>query len=455
MTVRADDHHARGQTPAVTGHHTIADSALLDAAVAEARDRYAAARPISADWARRARDVLPGGNTRSVLHFDPFPFRVARAEGSTIVDVDGHRYTDLLGNYTAGLLGHSPEPVRRAATAAIQRGWALGAVHPDEVLLAELIVSRFPAVESVRFTNSGTEANLMALAVATFHTGRSRVLVFDGGYHGGVLTFGAQRDVNVPHDWVVVGYNDVEAVDEVFSTAGPEIAAVLVEPVQGSAGCIPAEPSFLRALRACCDRYGALLIFDEVMTSRLSAGGAQQLFGITPDLTTLGKYLAGGFTFGAFGGRADVMDAFDTTGPLGHAGTFNNNVVSMSAGVATLSEVLTADVLSETNRRGERLRGELDATFRHHGLPMSATGTGSLMTIHGTAGPIRSVEDLRSGDDRWKELLFFAALDAGFYVARRGFVALSIEITDDDVARFVEAVDAWAMSTAPAVRPLA
>ncbi len=425
---------------------TLERSDSLDAAVVRARQRYADAHRVSASWARRATDVLPGGNTRSVLHFDPFPFRVASADGRSLVDVDGHRYVDLLGNYTAGLLGHSPAAVRAAAHEAIDGGWALGAVHPNEVRLAELIAGRFASIEQVRFTNSGTEANLMALAVATNHTGRRRVLVFDGGYHGGVLTFAGHRDVNVPHDWIVSTYNDIGAVDAVFDEHGETIAGVLVEPLQGSAGCLPADPDFLRALRHRCDDAGALLIFDEVMTSRLALGGMQEVLGIAPDLTTLGKYLAGGFTFGAFGGRRELMAAFDTGsgGRLGHAGTFNNNVVSMAAGVATLTEVLTAEVLAATNDRGERLRTDVDAAFRRHGLPMCATGAGSLMNLHGIAGPVTSVDDLRSADDRWKELLFFAALETGFYIARRGFIALSIEITDDDVDGFVSFVDRWA-----------
>jgi glutamate-1-semialdehyde 2,1-aminomutase len=417
-------------------------------ALAAARRRYVEANPTSAEWARRASAVLPGGNTRSVLHFDPFPFRVASAERQYLVDVDGHRYVDLLGNYTAGLLGHSPEPVRAAAHAAIDGGWALGAVHPDEVRLAEVIVGRFPSIEQVRFTNSGTEANLMALALATHHTGRHKVLVFAGGYHGGVLTFGggSSNPVNVPHDWVVSTYNDVDALATVFAEHGADIAAVLVEPLQGSAGCIPATAEFLGSLRAHCDASGSLLVFDEVMTSRLSTGGAQQLLGVLPDLTTLGKYLAGGFTFGAFGGHRDLMAAFDATsgGALGHAGTFNNNVVSMAAGVAALTEVLTADVLTATNHRGDRLRDGLDAVFADCDVPMCVTGTGSLMNVHGTGGPVRSVDDLHASDDRWKELLFFDALEAGFYIARRGFIALSIEVTDADVDAFLKFAAGWA-----------
>jgi glutamate-1-semialdehyde 2,1-aminomutase len=421
-------------------------STPLDSALVDARRRYVEANPVSAEWADRADRVLPGGNTRSVLHFAPFPFRVASAAGRHLLDVDGHRYVDLLGNYTAGLLGHSPEDVRAAVHAAIDGGWALGAVHPNEVRLAELLVDRFASIEQVRFTNSGTEANLMALALATYHTGRAKVLVFDGGYHGGVITFAGHRDVNVPHDWVVSTYNDLDAVGEVFAAYGSDIAAVLVEPLQGSAGCIAGTPEFLTGLRRHCDESGALLIFDEVMTSRLSPGGAQELLGIRPDVTTLGKYLAGGFTFGAFGGRRELMSAFDATtgGRLGHAGTFNNNVVSMAAGVATLTEVLTTDVLAATNARGDRLRGGLNDVFTRQGIPMCAIGTGSLMNLHGTPGPVQSVDDLSAADDRWKELLFFAALDAGFHIARRGFIALSIEITDDDVEAFLAFVERWA-----------
>ena len=415
----------------------------LDRAVDDARSRYAEARPVSAAWSERAARVMPGGNTRSILQFAPFPFRVDRAAGQHLWDVDGHRYVDLLGNYTAGLLGHSPEAVLAAAKEALSTGWSLGAVHEDEVRLAELLVERFPSLEQVRFTNSGTEANLMALAAATHHTGRRRILVFRNGYHGGVLTFGRDDDpVNVPHQWLLCDYNDVAGVEAAFAEHASEIACVLVEPMQGSGGCIPADPDFLRMLQRRCRDSGALLVFDEVMTSRFSAGGAQQLLGITPDLTTLGKYLAGGLTFGAFGGRADVMAHFDAGqgGRLGHAGTFNNNVASMAGGVAALTELLGPSVLDALHARGEALRSALNEAFRSAGLAMCATGAGSLMNVHGTAGPVSRARDLRGADDRLKELFFFHCLEAGFYVARRGFIALSIEITDADVEAFLDVV---------------
>ncbi|MEL6890025.1 MAG: aminotransferase class III-fold pyridoxal phosphate-dependent enzyme [Actinomycetota bacterium] len=417
---------------------------LLDAA----RRAYVAARPASAADADRARRVQPGGNTRSVLWFDPFPFRVEFAEGPWLTDVDGHRVLDLLGNYTAGLLGHTPGPVRDAAVAAIDSGWAYGSVHRDEIALAERLVERFDSIEQVRFTNSGTEANLMALAVALHHTGRSKVLVFEHGYHGGVLTFGAAggsgsaaSPVNVPHDWVIARFNDIDQVDALFADHGDEIGAVLVEPMQGSGGCIPGDAAFLARLRSASTEHGALLIFDEVMTSRFSTGGAQQLLGIAPDLTTLGKYLAGGFTFGAFGGRADVMAHFDPAegGALGHAGTFNNNVVSMAAGIAALDHVLDAGTLDAVHARGDRLRRALNVVFTEARVPMCATGSGSLMNVHGTAGPVHSAADLAGRDDRWKELFFHRMLTDGYFVAPRGFIALSVEITDAHVDEVVAA----------------
>jgi glutamate-1-semialdehyde 2,1-aminomutase len=338
----------------------------------------------------------------------------------------------------------------------LESGWSLGAVHEDEVRLAELLVERFPSLDQVRFTNSGTEANLMALAVAVHHTDRRKIVVFRNGYHGGVITFGNEPNaVNVPHDWIMCDYNDIESVRDAFSRHGTGIAAVLVEPMQGSGGCIPGDTSFLAGLRDLCDRHRSLLVFDEVMTSRFSSGGAQQLIGVRPDMTTLGKYLAGGLTFGAFGGRADVMAHFDPAagGTLGHAGTFNNNVASMAAGVAALTEVLTTEVIDDVHARGERLRTRLNETFTSAGLPMCATGVGSLLTVHGTPGPVHSSDDLAHADDRLRELFYFHCLSAGFYIARRGFIALSIEITDDDIADFVDVVRSFSAAAGTAIGP--
>ncbi len=406
----------------------------LDAALVAAHSSYADRRPRSAALAVAAAKVMPGGNTRTVLHFNPFPFRVERAEGSVLVDVDGHRYVDMLGNYTAGLFGHQVPAVRDAVIAQLERGWAIGATHALEVELAELICGRFESVEQVRFTNSGTEANLMAIGTALHVTGRRKVLVFEEGYHGGVLTFAhGVGPLNVPHDFLIVPYNDMPGIEAAFAAAGAAIACVVVEPVQGSGGCIPAEPGFLEALRRLCTQHGSVLIFDEVMTSRLHPGGAQARFGVVPDMTTLGKYLGGGMTFGAFGGRRSIMAAFDPAqgGALSQAGTFNNNVVSMAAGVAALRDVLTPEALISLNDRGDVLRERLNVTFAGAGVPMTVTGMGSMFSV-------------RSNDDRWVELFFHAMLDAGFYLARRGMIALALDVTDEQLDMFGEAVERWA-----------
>ena len=414
----------------------------------KAKRRYVDAHPRSAALASAAAEVLPGGNTRTVLHFDPFPFRVADATAQRLRDVDGHDYLDLLGNYTAGLLGHSPETIKRAIVGALDQGWTLGATHPTEVRFAELIAARFPGIEQVRFTNSGTEANLLALAAALHLTDRKDVLIFDGGYHGGVLSFGSHREVNVPHQFVSATYNDVASVERAFSRH--QLAAVLVEPMLGSAGCLPATNEFLTALRQLCSDADTPLVFDEVMTSRLSVGGLQELTGVIPDFTTLGKYLAGGMSFGALGGSAEMMAVYDQNAvlangkpPLGHAGTFNNNVLTMAAGVATLSEVLTPEILAATNARGDQLRTDLNAIFVDAELPMTVTGQGSLLNIHPTEGPVVTPTDAATGEEELRELFFFDALEAGFYLARRGFIALSLEVTDSDIEEFVAFVRQW------------
>ena len=407
-------------------------------AISRAEQRYAAKRPLSKELFERASAVMPGGSTRSVLDVRPFPFRVASATGARLVDVDGHEYVDFLGDYSAGLLGHDPGPVEAAVTAALERGWSYGGVHTDEIRFAEAVVERFPSIEQVRFTNSGTEANLMAVQLARHHTGRDRIVVCDAAYHGGLLYFGHGGEALLaPFDFQRIRYNDVDGVTAI----GSDVAAVLVEPMMGSAGCIPATVEFLTALRSRCDEIGAVLIYDEVMTSRMSAGGQQARCGVPPDLTTLGKYLAGGMTFGAFGGRADVMAAFDPArgGTLTHGGTFNNNVVTMAAGAAAMRELLSAEVLDGLFARGEELQRRLAAVFAESTLPLCVSGLGSMMNIHTVPGPVRSPDDLAGADTELKQLLFHELLDRGCYLAARGFIALSVAITDDDCDRLVAA----------------
>lgn len=417
----------------------------LDSALAETTARYRARNPGSERLLREAADVLPAGNTRSVLFYTPFPLYMARGEGCHLWDADGHRYLNALGEFTAGIYGHSNAVIRQAIVAALQDGLSLSSHTAREAALAHEIQRRFPGMALLRFTNSGTEANLMALAAATAHTGRRKVLVFNGAYHGGVLSFGGGGSpVNVPHDFVVMPYNDLDAVRALVQAHGPQLAAILVEPMLGAGGCIPAEPAFLHGLRALADACGALLILDEVMTSRLSGGGRQALLGLKPDLTTLGKYFGGGLSFGAFGGRADVMSLFDPRRPdaLAHAGTFNNNTLTMAAGLAGLTQVLTPAALDALNQRGERLREQLNGVFKRHAVGLQVTGLGSVMQLHATDRPLRSAADLAGADDRIKALLFFDLLERGIFLARRGLVALSLPFGEAEADEFVAALDA-------------
>ena len=417
----------------------------LDAALADATSRYRARNPASERRLAEAAEVLPGGNTRSVLFHAPFPLTMVRGEGCRLWDADGHRYLDALGEFTAGLYGHSHPVIRNAIVAALQDGLNLSSHTAREAALAREIRARFPSLQLLRFTNSGTEANLLALAAAKVHTGRRKVLVFDGAYHGGVLSFGGGvSPVNVPHEFLVARYNDLDSVRALVQHDAAQIAAILVEPMLGAGGCIPGEPAFLHGLRAIADDCGALLIVDEVMTSRLSLGGRQGQLGLTPDLTTLGKYIGGGLSFGAFGGRADVMSRFDPrrADALAHAGTFNNNVLTMAAGLAGLTEVLTPAAIEALNRRGELLRARLDEVFARHGAALQFTGLGSVMTLHATNRPIASPDDLAGTDPRVKELLFFDLLERGIFLARRGLIALSLPFGDAEVDEFVATLDA-------------
>ncbi len=416
----------------------------LTAALAAATERYQTRNPQSARGMANASDALPAGNTRSVLFYEPFPLYMVRGDSCYLWDADGHRYLDALGEFTAGIYGHSDPHIRSAIEQALQGGLSLSSHTGGEAALAHAIQLRFPGMELLRFTNSGTEANLMALAVATVHSGRRKILVFDGAYHGGVLAFGhGVAPVNVPHDYLLAPYNVLPAARALVQAHGAQLAAILVEPMLGSGGCIPGDPEFLHGLRGLADECGALLVLDEVMTSRLSTGGRQALLGLRPDLTTLGKYFGGGLSFGAFGGRADVMARFDPRRPdaLGHAGTFNNNVLTMAAGLAGLTQVLTAAALQALNQRGDNLRTRLNTICLQHGVGMQFTGLGSLMQMHATGQPLRNTSDLAGADDRVKALVFFALLEHGVFLARRGLIALSMPFGDAQCNAFVTALD--------------
>ena len=317
----------------------------LNHAIEDARSRYASANPLSQAADASAARYLPGGNTRTVLHYEPFPLTMVRGEGAELTDLDGHRYVDMVGEYSAALFGHSDEIIKAAIHEALDSGVAMGAPTAYERELAGLLCERFPSLEQVRFCNTGTEANIMALTTARVVTGRNKLLAFNDAYHGGVIKFlGGRCKLNVPFEFVLADYNDIEGTAELILSEGKELAAVIIEPILGAGGNIQGNREFLHMLRRMTKEIGALLIFDEVKTARLGPAGVQGMLGINPDLTTLGKFIGGGLPTGAFGGSSEVMAHFNPRrdGNLAHAGTFNNNVCSMAAGCAASEQDLHA-----------------------------------------------------------------------------------------------------------------
>lgn len=418
----------------------------LDTAVAEIERRYIDANPQSRARFEAARAVMPGGNTRTTLHYDPFPVTLVRGEGARLYDLDGHEYVDFLGEYTAGLYGHSEPAILAAIREVLEVGLVLGGPNTYEARFAELMCSRFPALERVRFCNSGTEANLMNLCLARAVTGRPAILAFDGGYHGGVLAFAnGGSPINVPFETVLATYNDTDGTCDLIGRHADRLAAVIVEPMTGAGGCIQATPEFLQMLREETARHGILLIFDEVMTSRLAPGGLHDALGITPDLVTFGKYLGGGVTFGAFGGREDVMARLDPTSPaaLSHSGTYNNNVLTMAAGIAGLERVYTPDAVIRLNDAGDRLRRELQAIADKRNVPVTVAGRGSMLCIHFRPGPLRNPGQAAKAPMAARKLLHLDMNLRGFYIARRGFMALCLPLADQDYARLCAAFDGF------------
>jgi glutamate-1-semialdehyde 2,1-aminomutase len=405
----------------------------LKLAIVDARKRYAAANPLSDAAEKDALQYLPGGNTRSVLHFEPFPLTMVSGDGAELTDLDGHRYVDFVGEYSAGLFGHSDPRIKVAIDEALDSGIAMGAPMKYERTLAALLCERYPALDQVRFCNSGTEANLMALTTACAVTGRDKILVFRESYHGGVIKFpGGHCELNVPYNFVLGDYNDVEGTAALIRGLDDELAAVIVEPILGAGGNIPGNREFLNTLRTCTEEIGALLIFDEIKTARLGAAGVQGMLDFKPDLATVGKFIAGGLPTGAFGGRADLMARYDPRHGRGwnHAGTFNNNACSMAAGCAAMGEVFTAKRGAEFLDWSEAFRLSLNEMFAAKDVPMYANGMGSIIAIHFSRVPTKKPTDITAGCQSLRPLLHMEMLLEGVLICKRGDFFLSLPMDE-------------------------
>jgi len=406
----------------------------LAAAEAEYAERHAGSR----EAMRTMAAWMPGGDTRSTTWFRPFPLVMDYADGFEMTDVDGNVLLDFLGNYTALVHGHRPPFIFAAIAAALERDFLFGAPMVEQGELARRIVERLPSAGRVRFTNSGTEAGMVAARIARRFTGRERLALAEHSYHGSYepLVWEATDRTGT----ATFPVNDIAAAEWALNASGP-LAAVFLEPVLGSGGVITVEDDFLAFLRDYTRRTGALLVLDEVMTFRLGYGGRQEATGVTPDLTTLGKIVGGGMPVGAVAGREDVLAVTDPSRPgsMEHSGTFNGHRLTMVAGAAGL-DALDRSAVERLNRLGDRLRDGLAAAATASAAPVSVTSCGSLLNLHAAADVTTPAQANAAAQSDLARYLHLALINRGVFVAHRGEMCVSTAMNEETVDRAVEAV---------------
>lgn len=423
---------------------------------------YLERTPTSRQYHQTARACMPGGDTRTIAYWEPYPLYTKSGSGCRICDVDDNSYIDFVNNYTSLILGHAHPSVQAAVKAQISRGSAYATAIPVQIELAEVLQRRVPSVDQVRFCNSGTEATMFALRAARAFTGRSKIIKMEGGYHGthdgveysvspSVKQAGARRTPltvaetpglpkSLTQEVLVAPFNDVDAIRKLLVDCAPSIACIILEPVMGVAGFITPTRGYLEAVSSLCKEYGVLLVFDEVQTLRVARGGAQELYGVHPDLTAMGKIIGGGLPVGAFGGRAAIMELFNPSrrNSISHSGTFNGNAVTMAAGLATLGE-LTPATYDRLEALGERLRRDLRETLDEVGVRGAVTGVASLVNVHFSPPPVEDFRDVVRAPSEIYQLLHLGMLNRGIYIAPRGMMNLSTPMGEKEVDTAVEA----------------
>jgi len=404
---------------------------------------------------KRALKVLPAGVSYGIRYFEPHPFYTTRAKGSKLYDVDGNEYVDFWIGHTALILGHSPPEVIEAVQNQLENGTHYGTSHKLEIELAEQVVKMVPSAEMVRFTNSGTEANMYAIRLARAYTGRSKIAKFEGGWHGGydALHVGVKSPFNIPEsagltagilqDTIVLPFNDLAGVKEKLKNE--TVASITIEPVLGSGGGIPADKTFLEGLRKYCNDKGVLLIFDEVITGfRLAPGGGQQYYDVTPDITVLGKILGGGFPIGALCGRKEIMKKIDSRiyqrpNYSFHGGTFTANPITMTAGLTTLKILESGQIIGRLNMLGDKIRKRLKGIFEENHVDVQITGASSLFNVHFTKDEVKDANSASKAD---KEMLIDYHMNMiikGLFFLPGHFGALSAAHSEEDIEKlFVE-----------------
>ena len=421
---------------------------------------YEKKRPKSKRLYARAKKVLPAGVSYFIRYFEPYPFYVSHAKGSKIYDVDGNTYIDFwMGHYTH-ILGHNSAPIRRAVEKQLEKGIHLGVCHELEVALAEQVVRMVPCAEMVRFTSSGTEASMYATRLARAYTGKDKIVKFEGGWHGGydALQVAVKPPMGIPetsglpagvvNDTVVAPFNDIEVTRR--KVKDQEVAAFIIEPLLGSGGGIPAEKEFLHALRELSHEKEALLVFDEVITGfRLSPGGAQKLYGVTPDLTILGKILGGGFPVGAIVGKREIMERLDATiykrpQLCFHGGTFSANPITMTAGLTMLRLLENGTIIHQLNRRGTKLRQQLREIFERNQIDVQVMGEGSLFLVHFTREGIKDIYGVSRADKQRLDNYCTTLMMNGVFFLPRKLGALSKAHTEADLEKLLTKTEYFA-----------
>ncbi len=407
----------------------------------------------SSELFKKAKDLIPGGvnsPVRAAKAVDAEPLFIQKGQGCYIWDADGNRYIDYVCSWGPLILGHAYPAVLEAIKEVIQNGTSFGAPTELEVKMAEMITEMIPSVEMVRMVNSGTEATMSAIRLARAYTGREKIIKFDGCYHGhsdsllvaagsGVATFGIPGSPGIPEDiakhTISLPYNNLSSVKEVFDRIGNQIAAVIVEPIAGNMGVVLPEDGFLKGLRDITEKYGALLIFDEVITGfRVSSGGAQQLFGIQPDLTCLGKIIGGGFPVGAYGGKKEIMRHISPEGDVYQAGTLSGNPVAMAAGVATLRVLKDKSVYQELERKGKILFDGIKEKAKEKGIAVTVNWIGSMGSVFFTDQKVTDFNSVKKSDtDKFKKF-YKEMLSNGIYLAPSPFEAIFVSYAHTDEA---------------------
>ncbi len=433
------------------------------------KKRYIERTPKSQALQIEAEKFLPGGSSRTTAYFDPYPHFIEKGIGKYIYDVDDNEYLDLMINATSLILGHSHPDIVSSVQEQSELGLAFSGPTESQISLAKILCDRIPSVDTIRFTNSGTEGTMMAIRAAREFTGRRKIVKVEGGYHGAheyvaVSVYASGKDdagdpkatpeyskqpKTITDDVIVIKYNDIDSMDKVLSQNAKDIACVIIEPVVSNFGYLPADGEFLAHLRRLTDETGIILIFDEVQSFRLAQGGAQELLGVIPDMTCLGKIIGGGLPIGAFGGREDIMRLFDPTQevtPISHAGTFNANPVTMRAGEVVMNH-LTQDVYYRINAMGEVLRNKLSVTFDELEIPIRVTGIGSLFGLHFTASNISNYDDVLASDLDKKTMFFLGMLNEGVLMQTGIAGSLNVLSTEDDIDRIVNAARKVAQRT--------